>query len=217
VADCVITSLEQVRPKGWFELIVEGNPPFLIDAESIFRHSLKIGDTLTETQINKIKNEADISWLKNKGMQILSRHMISERDLRRKLSEERRPQNAREDVIYQLKHYGLIDDNKYASSFVRTQISRGPKSRLYLKKLLREKGISEEIAQNAITSEFQEIDEVGAVRKLAEKKYKTVKYLPTEKAKGKVINFLRSRGFPWDTIRQAISGLFVASDDTENY
>jgi SOS response regulatory protein OraA/RecX len=216
VNNCVITGLEPAKPKGWFELVVEGKPPFLVDAETVFRHSLKVGEPLSEQLLRKIRTEADIAWLKAKGIAILSRHMISERDLRRKLTEEGRPKAARDDVIYQLKHYGLIDDAKYAASFVRTQISRGPKSKLYLKSKLREKGVSDEDSSRAIESELAGIDEVSAIRALAEKKYQTVKYLPAQKARLKVINFLRGRGFSWDVIRKGISEI-IPNDSTEQF
>lgn len=213
--DYVITSLDEARPKGWFELSIEGKPPFLIDAETIFRHSLRAGEIVDETKLLKIKDEADVSWLKYKATKILASRMISERDLRRKLSEEKRPNSAREDVIAQLKHYGMLDDLKYATSLIRTQMAFGPKSKLFLKKKLREKGVDDQTAESAITGEFEGFDEVSAVREIARKKYKTVKYLPAEKAKGRVINFLRSRGFQWDIIKKAIDGLFTATDDSE--
>ena len=215
----VITALESARPKGWFELFhrpvssVDGKPPILIDAETIFRHSLKVGDELSEQLLRRIKTEADIAWLKAKGMAILSRRMISERDLRRKLTEEKRPKDAREDVIFTLKRLGLVDDAKYAANFVRTQLARGPKSKLYLKSKLREKGVNEECSNQAIEAEFAGVDEVSAVRTIAEKKYKTVKYLPTQKARIRVINFLRSRGFNWETIRKATADLFPNQSD----
>lgn len=204
----IITGLESTRPKGWFELVVEGKPPFLVDSETVFRHSLKVGDELSEQLLRRVMTEADIAWLKAKAMAILSRHMVSEREMRRKLTEEGRPKDAREDVIYTLKRLELIDDAKYAANFIRTQLARGPKSRLYLKSKLREKGIRDEYSDPAIETEFANVDEVSAVRAIAEKKYKTVKYMPAQKAKLRVINFLRSRGFNWETIRQATDGLF---------
>jgi regulatory protein len=207
VNDFVITALDAARPKGWFDLTVEGKPPFLVDSETIFKNSLRVGGVVTESMLGKIRYESDLAWLKYKGTQILSRRMVSERELRRKLTEEKRPANIREEVITQLKHYGFLDDLKFAASFVRTQIAHGPKSKMFLKQKLREKGIQDEIALQAIEAEFGGIDEVDAVKAIAAKKYNTVKYLPAQKAKSRVINFLRSRGFPWDIIRQAIDDL----------
>jgi regulatory protein len=212
-----IKSLDSSKPKGWFELIVEGKPPFLVDSETIFKHSLKSGLEISEDFYTKIRGEADIAWLKNKAMQILARHMISERDLRRKLTNEGRAKWVRDEVIIQLKRYNFIDDGKYAATFIRTQLSRGPKSRIYLLQKLREKGISEEYAKPAVEAEYAGYDEKGAVKELAAKKYKSVKHLPVQKAKNKVISFLRSRGFSWNAISEAIKNIFNDTDNDTEY
>jgi regulatory protein len=213
----VIVSLENAKPKGWFELQIEGKPPFLVDSETIYRHSLRKGLDISEDAYVKIRGEADIAWLKNKALQLLARQMVSERDLRRKLSEESRPKWVRDDVISQLKNYGFIDDAKFAAAFIRTQLSRGPKSRIFLLKKLREKGIGEEHSKGALESEYAGYDEKGAVRELALKKYRTVQHLPVQKAKNKVISYLRGRGFSWNAISDAVKDIFTEAGDNPEY
>ena len=211
-----IIVLGQSKPKGWFELEIKGKPPFLVDEESIVRHSVRIGEIISEDLYRKLRDEADLAWLKFKAKQILSRRMISERDLRRKLSEERRPKAIRDEAVTQLKNYGFIDDTQFAVGFIRSQIRQGAKSRLYLKKKLWEKGIDSEIADEALNSELQEVDEIGAIKELAAKKYKTLRHLPPQKAKSRLINFLRGRGFSWDMIKSSIDEFFKP-DNTENF
>jgi regulatory protein len=208
VAEYVIRSLDTARPKGWFELVAEGKPPFFVDAETVFRNSLRIGVALSDSQWRKIRDEADTAWLKYRGTQTLARRMISERDLRRKLSDENRPKAIREQVIAQLKSYGLLDDMQYALAFVRSQMARGPKSRPYLKKKLFEKGIYDPVASEAISKQLEDFDEIAAVREIAHKKYQTVKHLPPQKAKLRIVNFLKGRGFPWSAIKDAIDDIF---------
>jgi regulatory protein len=193
------------RKKGWFELKIRGKPPFLIDEETVFRNGLKAGDIISDSRLGRVKEEADLAWLKHRGMQILSRRMLSERDLRRKLSAERKPAELRDKAMSKLKEYGFYDDSIYAAAYIRSQLAHGVKSRLYLKKKLWEKGISREISESAINKEFEGIDEEAAVRKLATKKLGTLSNLPPEKAKSRLVNFLRNRGFSWDLIRDAVN------------
>jgi regulatory protein len=214
--DLQIITLEQAKPKGWFELEVKGRPPFLVDEESIFRHSLRVGEYISDEIYEKLREEADLAWLKFKAKQFLSRRMISERDLRRKLSEERRSKTIRDEAITQLKSYGFIDDVQFAIVYIRSQVRQGAKSRLFLKKKLWEKGISSEIADEALNAELKEVDEIGAIKELAAKKYKSLRHLPPQKAKSRLINFLRGRGFSWDLIKASIDEL-LTHDDTEQY
>ena len=210
--DLQIINLEQSKPKGWFELEVKGRSPFIVDEESVFKYSLRAGDYVSDELLKKLRSEADLAWLKYKAKQILSRRMISERDLRRKLTEERRPQALRDEAIALMKNYGYINDNQFAVAYIRSQLRQGPRSKIYLKKKLWEKGISSDIAEEALSTELDNVDQLGAVKELAAKKYKTLRHLPPQKAKSRLIYFLRSRGFNWDTIKVSIDELFVPGD-----
>lgn len=214
MAELLITGIEPVkRKKGWFELAIKGKPPFFIDEETLVKNGLRISDIISESKFKRIKDDSDLAWLKYRGIQILSRRMISERDLRRKLSAERKSTDLRDKALDQLKSYGFYDDSKYAAAFIRSQMARGVKSKLYLKKKLWEKGIGEEIATEAMKTELAEFDEKSAVAALAAKKYRTLRDLPSDKARSRLINFLRGKGFSWDIIRSAIDKTIRPNDE----
>jgi regulatory protein len=205
LAELVIAGIEPVkRKKGWFELRIKGKPPFLIDEETIYKNSLRVGDVVSDARLQRVKQEADLAWLKYRGMQILSRRMISERDLRRKLSTERRSPATRDEAMAHLKRYGFYDDSRYAAALIRSQMARGVKSRLYLKQKLWEKGIDKEIAERAIETELEGFDEKDAVMELAKKKLRSLKRLPADKTRNRLISFLRGKGFSWDTINSTV-------------
>lgn len=197
------------RRKGWHEIIISGQAPFQIDDETIFKFSLKEGLSLTESEFKKIKSASDLAFLKDKGMRILTRRMISERDLRRKLAAERKSPAIRDEAVSSLKRYGFIDDAKFAGAYIRSQMAQGPKSRLYLKKKLYQRGISAEIAEKAIAEELEGYDFKASVRELALKKYKSLQDLPPQKARSRLVNYLMGKGFGWDIIKYAIAELMV--------
>jgi len=192
---------------------IKNKPPLFVNEEIILKHDLAIGLIFSEASLKRIGQSSDIEWLKYRAMQILNRRMISERDLKQKLSAERRPKQARDEVINKLKQYGFVDDLKYAGAYIRSQLNHGAKSRLYLKKKLWEKGIIADIAEKALNQELDNYDEAAAVIELARKKYKSVQKLPLEKAKNRIIIFLKGRGFKWDVIREAIDTVIPKSED----
>lgn len=215
MAELVIAGIEPVkRKKGWFELKIKGKPPFLIDEETIYKNSLRVGDVVSDARLQRVKQEADLAWLKHRGMQILSRRMISESDLKRKLSVERKSPAIRDEAMAHLKRYGFYDDIRYAAAFIRSQMARGVKSRLYLKQKLWEKGIDKEIAEPAIETELEGFDEKDAVMELAKKKLRSLKRLPADKTRNRLISFLRGKGFSWDTINSAVKS--VLANETED-
>lgn len=216
MAEYIITGLEPVkRKKGWFELTAKGKPPFFIDEETVYKNGLKIGDIISESGYKKIKENSDKAWLKYRALQILSRRMISERNLRRKLSAEKRSSALRDEVLSQLRQYGYIDDLKYACAYIKSQISHGGKSRLYLKQKLYEKGIKADISEAALESELAGYDEDTVVMELARKKLKNIKGETHLKTKQKLAAFLRGRGFGWSAINNAASRLIDNNRELE--
>lgn len=214
MAELIITGIEPVkRKKGWFELTARGKPPFFIDEETIYKNSLKVGYILSESRLKQLKQQADRAWLKYCAFQILSRRMVPERELRRKLAAERKSVALRDEVLSWLKQYGYIDDFKYACAYIRSQISRGGKSRLYLKKKLFEKGIDGETSELALDAELVNYDEDSIVLELGRKKIKSLKDEKPLKAKQRLAAFLRSRGFGWGSINKAISILINNNPD----
>ena len=216
MVELVIAGIEPVkRRKGWFELRIKDKPPFLIDEETIYKNGLKVGDVIPEAHLQQVKKQADLAWLKHTGMQILSRRMISERDLRRKLSAERKSPPVRDEAMAELKRYGFYDDSRYAGALIRSQMARGVKSRLYLKQKLWEKGIDKETAERAIETELEGFDERDAVIELARRKFRSLQRLPAEKARNRLISFLRGKGFSWDTINSAVGGVLANESGDE--
>jgi regulatory protein len=216
VAEHIVTGLEPVkRKKGWFELNVKGKPPFYIDEEIIYKNNIGIGEILSDSRLKQVKEQSDRAWLKYRAFQILSRRTLPERELRRKLSAERKPVGLRDEVLSWLKEYGYINDYQYACSYIRSQMSSGGRSRLYLKKKLFDKGISGETAELALNAELADYDEQEIALELSRKKLKTLKDEKPLKAKQRLASFLRSRGFGWDAINRAASALIDNKQELE--
>ena len=115
-----------------------------------------------------------------------------------------------EAVLARLTEIGLIDDRRYAQRQVELAIDR-PVGAYSLKRKLRGKGISEEDLSMALDplDEQQQLSAaqraVGALRRRYEK-------LPPREARQKLSQALARRGFGWDTIAQAVEGVFPEED-----
>jgi regulatory protein len=115
-------------------------------------------------------------------------------------------------LLDELKDHGFVDDLYYAAAVIHSQIAAGSKSVRYIRNKLYQKGVPKEIIEQAIESELTEYDEYEAALKIAVKKYKTVKGLPMLKAKKRIADFLRGRGFGWDVINPVLNEIFSGDD-----
>jgi len=204
-----VTSLVKIkRLKGWYELWLDGAVSFPVNEELILKYLLKAGQALTSSNIKSIREQGEYLFLKKKALDILARRRQSEKELRRKLRTVSKSSTYIDRLMEDLKKLGLVDDSSFAASVIHTQLIGGSKSKRYIKSKLYQKGVPKAISEEAIETELADYNETEAAMKIALKKYKAVKDLPRLKAKKRVADFLRGRGFDWDIVNHVLQELF---------
>lgn len=139
--------------------------------------------------------------IRAKALRLLDQRMRSRKELVDRLSAvEEFPPAMIEEVVDDLAQSGLVNDELFASEWVRQRFANRGKSKTVLERELREKGIGS--AQRAAALEqISHTAEENAARKLAAKKAATIKTVAADyKAKQKdlrrVVGVLARRGFP---------------------
>lgn len=103
-------------------------------------------------------------------------------------------------IINQLKREGLIDDKKFIDWWVEQRNYFRPKGRILLTQELLAKGVAKETVDRYFEENRQ--DEFFLAKKALEKKLKLFQQLSPLKRKEKIVNFLRRRGFDYQTIEK---------------
>ena len=208
-----ITAIEPIkRQKTWYNIHFDNGLVFIVNDELILKYALKPGHDISAADIKIIRERGAYLYLKKKALEIIARKRVSEKELRRKLSSMKPPPARLNRLIDELKSYRFIDDYELAVALVRSQLNAKPSSRRYIARKLFLRGIPEKTAARAMAKELEGYDERNAALKTAAKKFKSVENLPTVKAKKRIADFLRSRGFDWDAIYAALDGLFQNDD-----
>ncbi len=101
-----------------------------------------------------------------------------------------------------LESLGLIDDRGFAAGFMESMARRKPESRLKARMRLLQKGLSEELVDEAL----RDYDASSMCMAAAEKKMRSLSGTPEARRK-KLETFLRNRGFDWSSISETLSML----------
>lgn len=109
-------------------------------------------------------------------------------------------------VIERLEELRYLDDEQYAKDFVSSRIMFKPKGRFMLMRELRQKGIAEDVSDQAIDEVGLDETEVGT--ELLVKRMERWQGLPVQKSKEKAMRFLASRGFKPDSIYKIIDSCY---------
>ena len=192
--------------------------PIELALDVMERSGVHVGDDVTAKDLAQLQ-EDDRKWrVRQAALHLLSYRPRAEQELRRRLRSKNFPHALVEWCLRLLEEQGLIDDHAFASAFVRSRIRLRPRGRFRLAQELRQKGVSAEVAEQAIDRAFdnEETSEralaCAAARgwlarqgpTLTESLAGTDRSRERERTRQRLHAFLSRRGFGSDVIRVGI-------------
>lgn len=203
-----ITS-QKKRPNR-VSIFLDGNFAFGLKVESVYENSLKVGKNLSGEEIEKILKIEELAKLQDIAFRFLNYRPRSEKEIRDHLiakiaqRENIKFSQAKESplvstVISKLKKYKFINDLEFAKWFLSSRIRSHQKGLRLITMELKQKGIDEDVIKSIAKDAGSEKD---LALKAVEKKIKRWQKLSTTDFKKKFYQFLLSRGFDYETIRE---------------
>jgi regulatory protein len=136
-----------------------------------------------------------------KAYRFLAIRARSEKELRDALARAQFAEAIIAAALADCKQQRFIDDANFARQFIQNRLRNRPMGRQRLAIELRQKGVDAEIINTALDDFFAEQDQLTLADQLAEKQRKRLANLPPPKARQRLADFLRRRGFDWETIQ----------------
>ena len=137
----------------------------------------------------------------NYSLRLISIRGRSERELFKRLGEKGFSEAEVGDTIERLRAAGFINDAELAASLLRTCTGRRPMGAAGCRRLLKDRGIPEEIVK---TLRFTREEEFQNAMQLVEKKRRLLDKYPPPVRKNRLFGFLQRRGFSSDVISAAM-------------
>ncbi len=135
----------------------------------------------------------------------------SEKEVRDHLQKKQFDEKTIFKVTDQLKHYGYINDETFARLFIENRIRHNPKSKFALGYELKQKGIPSHICDALLT----DYKDMHMARKALGFKRRQWQHLDLETQKKKAMNYLRYRGFGYETCMAAWEDFLAGPDVTD--
>ena len=136
-----------------------------------------------------------------KAYRLLAVRARSEKELRDALARAQFVEAIIDVAVEDCKQQRFIDDANFARQFIQSRRRNRPMGRQRLAIELRQKGVDAEIIATALDEFFAEQTQLALADQLAEKQRKRLANLPPPKARQRLADFLRRRGFDWETIQ----------------
>lgn len=149
----------------------------------------------------------------SRALDALARRSRSSSDIARWLLDRGYDRAEVDAIVARLTAAGLLDDARYADAFARSWLVGGRQSRRRVQAELVRHGVARDVASAAIERVIRDegLDEVAAIRRVAEQKFRALARLEPDVARRRLMAFLVRRGYDGDLVRRVASELMRGS------
>jgi regulatory protein len=207
-----ITSIEeQKKNKKRLSVFIDDQYAFGADAFVIKRNRLEVGKEVDIDTLKKIAFEDDVERAK----QYVVDYQLGkpEKQIREKLLQKGYEEEVINAILTFLHTYKLIDDAEYARRYTNDASKLKKHGKLRIKQTLKQKGISQDDIESALTR-ISSKDEIAQATKMLQSKIPSYqkKAKSAYELRGKCYQYLASRGYSGDVIESAINKCKLSED-----
>jgi regulatory protein len=190
-----ITALQlQKRNRQRVNVYLDGK--FAFGVARIVAAWLQVGQELSEEKIAELQGEDAWEVAYQQALKFLNYRPRSENEVRRNLVEHQIPEEVAEGVLERLREAGLLDDARFAQTWVENRSEFRPRSRRALALELRQRGLE----QADISKALEQVDEEAQAYQAALKQSRKIKATEWLEFRQKLSSFLARRGFHYEVI-----------------
>lgn len=183
-----------VKTAGRYNIYVDGKYSFSLDELQLVQNGLHSGLEISEAQLEQLKSESDFGKNYIRAVDLISRRLRSEREIRDYAFRKQWTKSNTERVVERLKARGYLNDRRFAELFFSSRHQSGRYSLKRIRLDLVKKGISSDIIDDLCRAN----GDSAALLKLIKKRIN--KY----DDENKLIAYLARNGFRYDDIRAAL-------------
>ncbi len=215
-----ITALKaQVKNPNRISVFLDGE--FAFGLARIVAAWLKIGQVLSEAEIERLKQQDTLEVAYQKMLRFLSYRPRSQAEVLRKLNEQGYSAPVIEATVQRLKDNQLLSDDQFAQTWVENRSTFRPRSKRMLAMELRQKGVEDDVIEQALAGTE---DESSLAYQAGVKYARRLSGVDWETFRKRLGAYLMRRGFSygtiapvlrtvWDEIRTAGSSNLTQSED----
>ncbi len=200
--------IERIAKKDKKNVIIffDSGSDLVINYEVFLKSGLRKGMEVSSDRFSFLLNENEKHKIKTEAINYLAKRIHSAKELKIKLLQKKHKPEMINEIISELKEKELVDDFKYSQIYSEEKIRTKLWGEKKIKSELMKKGVSSEVISQVLSEKFHEENKIENAVELAAKKIKSLSYKNLDKRKlaEKVYSFLASRGYDYQTSKEAV-------------
>lgn len=199
-----ITKIEpQLKNAHRTSVFVDEKYSFSLNRAQLADSGLHIGREISPAELKRFKGESDFGKLYDRTLKWLALRARSEWEITNYLARIAKNETHRSKIATKLQKVGLVDDQKFAGSWVASRRATKPISRKKLWIELKQKHVPADIIEQVLADD--ETDEIEVLKQLIGRKARQSQYRDRQK----LMAYLARQGFRYDQIKQALEELVL--------
>lgn len=167
---------------------------------------LRVGQFLSDEEIARLRQKDEVERATEHALDLLSYRPRSEAELRSRLGEHY-DEAAMGEAMERLRRSGLLDDGEFARYWVENRFQHNPRGKSVLRQELRQKGLEDEVIEEALA----DYDEEQAAQAAAQKLLRRWKGAAPQLLRRRLTDALLRRGFPYSVVGPIVTQILDSS------
>jgi len=201
-----VTAIRSGRGKR-VNVFLDGRFAFSLEAEVALKENLRVGQELSEANIEALAQTDLFQRCLNAALHYLSYRLRSEAELRGRLGRHGFDGDNVEAVIARLREQGLVNDLAFAEFWKDNRQSFRPRSRWLTALELRQKGVSTDIIDQVVA----DVDDEDSAYRAALSRARSLPRSDYQSFRRRLGEYLRRRGFSYRVISHTVERLWQES------
>lgn len=212
-----VTMIQAQKRSGRYNLYLDGKYAFPISESVMIKFRVFKGMEITPELQLQMMTADDISRAYTRALDYLSHQLRTEKEVHDKLVTEDIEATIIDETMKKLREMHLLDDAQYAAAYVRTAKNTSTKGPRVIRQNLRQKGVGEQLIDDALAENFQGDDQLENAAAMAQKLAKRYQRQAFKTMLQKVRQGLMTKGFDSETITAALETLDLEPDVDEQW
>lgn len=175
-----------------------------VSEDTLIKLNLLKAREITNEEYEAIQSMETIDHGVHTAINYISYRMRSRQEVYSHLKGKEFEEDVIDEVLERVDRLNLLDDLQFAEAFIRTKRDTTGKGPRMIRQELIQKGVSESVIEQAM-QEFPDEQVLDNAIALVEKKSAQFSKESSRKQEQKLMQFLMSKGFPTDIIKEAIN------------
>lgn len=195
-----VTSIkQQVKRAGRYSIFVDEKYAFSLSDDKLLEQKLAVGDELEASAVKKLKQLSADDKIYNASLNYIAIRPRSRWEIDSYLKRKGASSPLVDQIIKKLEKLDLINDEAFASAWIRNRKLLNPRSHRKLVVELKAKRVPDTVITKVLQKNTDEEREI--IKMLAERKRRQSKYQDDQK----LAQYLARQGFNYDDIKSALA------------